>query len=407
MQEPRRSLHFRNPKTLHWLVAIPLIIGGIWLSDYLDKIYFDLPDRYKAYQFLQKSISREIHVRRVTLVEIGDNEFWKGELDRRIPIKRDYLARLIRTLDLANPTVIALDYNLRSPVPDGSIVETPIYKNETQKLIDAAEEVAKNRPVVLPASFNEQEYYEEEGSYSIASSVYNNHRFVNPVVAGYINLLHDKRHVPITWKIHGWREPLQSFSLSIARIVDPKIKFNQEPGRQDQFVLLGRFLKEEEFPRVAAEDVIAAPAGAWRAKVYGRVVIIGSFYRKDAFGLGDYVDQFLTPAGAIPGAVVHANYVEAWTDSRVIQAMPRWLNNGLDAIISLAVSWLFVSNSGQFWKFSFVLCAVILTSYICLVNLSLFFDPYLPLAFVVLHGCAEKMIQWKERARQGDYVISQ
>src|SRR2546425_9954980 len=59
--------------------------------------------RYKVYHFETTKLHRthplDLHV---AFVLVGDDEYWTGTLARRIPIKRDYLARLIRAVDKAN-----------------------------------------------------------------------------------------------------------------------------------------------------------------------------------------------------------------------------------------------------------------------------------------------------------------
>src|ERR1700753_221418 len=128
----------RGPR--YWIFAGIFILTGVTLSGYLDRHYFLLGPRYAAYQMLQSTAPGDSpHARRVVFVSIGDNEFWKLDLERRIPVKRDYLARLTAALDLADPAIIALDFTLRSPVADGTIVETPIYEKETLKLVQAVE----------------------------------------------------------------------------------------------------------------------------------------------------------------------------------------------------------------------------------------------------------------------------
>ena len=65
-----------------------------------------------------------------TLVLIGDDEFWLGELSGRRPVKRSYLAIIVRALDSesVNASVIALDFDLRLPKPNATVAK-PFRRN--------------------------------------------------------------------------------------------------------------------------------------------------------------------------------------------------------------------------------------------------------------------------------------
>ncbi|MFD1561263.1 CHASE2 domain-containing protein [Paraburkholderia silviterrae] len=87
----------------------------------------------------------------ITLLQIGDDEYWKGSLARRVPVKRDYLAALVNKLCAADPQVVALDFDLHSPVVDGSYNDNPEYKGETLTLVDSVNRAAASGcKVVLP-----------------------------------------------------------------------------------------------------------------------------------------------------------------------------------------------------------------------------------------------------------------
>jgi CHASE2 domain-containing sensor protein len=386
----------------YWLSAVALIIWGIWYGDRLQDGGFALAARYRATELLQGAVQREIHARRVTLVKIGDTEFWKaGDLDRRIPIKRSYIARLIRALDKADPCLIAIDYNFRSPVPSGELVESPSYRRETDELLAAIDEVSQRRLVVLPATFNEE--ITTPKGYPLDSAIYSGHHFASDkLLIGFLNFMRDLRRVPITVRIQGQKQPLQSFSLAIARAVDPDVFFTREENLQTEYVALGPFMTEKNFSAkrwiVNAGDVLADSSPAWRSAVRCRIAIIGSFCHRDAFERGVYLDQFNGPGGPTPGVIVHANYVEAWLDSRVIPRMTRWTANSLELLIALLVSWLFFRGRFNLLWFSGILLGMIASGYLLLVNFAIFFDWYLPVLFAAFHGFIENMREWKTKA---------
>lgn len=93
-----------------------LVVLGVWLGRWLEQQEFALDLRHKASHLMQQS-PRGAFVQRMVVVLIGDEEYWKGELARRAPIKRDYLAKPVKQLDIADPALIALDFDLRSQTP--------------------------------------------------------------------------------------------------------------------------------------------------------------------------------------------------------------------------------------------------------------------------------------------------
>jgi CHASE2 domain-containing sensor protein len=388
----------KPPVLWHWVISAVLIAGGVWLSDELDSHNDMLKARYRLYQALQRTGQRTVRAHRVTLVAIGDEEFWKGELDRRIPVKRDYLARLVRALDAAEPSVIGIDYTLRSPVADGTLAESPDYGQETDQLIAAVEDVARRRTVVLPSTFDEDGYDERDGSYPLDSAIYSRHTFVAPhVQTGYINLFWDTRKVPITWRIRGRKLPYRSFSLALALADDPKTPFPTEDSLQDQKVIWGTFMPPDAFPTVSASEVLKHPDGQWRQLVRSRIAIIGSFCHSDGFERGPLVDGFETPVGMIPGVIVHANYAEAWVDSRTMRIVGGGLSHLFEALISIAMSFIFVlpiSGPRQALAFLSVLGLAIFAS-IASLFFAVFFDPFLPLGLVCAHGFVEKALGWR------------
>lgn len=382
----------RAKRLRYWLFAAAFIVGGIAASSYLDKYYLLLGLRYTAYQMIQHTNPWEAkHSQRVVLVVIGDKEFWKEGLDHRVPVKRDYLASLVKILDAADPEVLAVDYTLRSPVADGSLVETPTYAKETNKLITAIEKT-KNSEIILPATVNEYSYEEGTRSYLLDSNVFGNHRFLNPRVKwGYLNLSRDIRRIPLAVRIRGGGSPVPSFSQQIAATLDPESQVMLHFPE----TIYGTFMPVTGFVSIAAGQVLADPAGAWRARVKHKAVIIGSFAHEDAYDRGPYMDSFQTPLGDVPGVVVHANYVEALFRGNVSPLSPDWANEAAEILLSLSVSILVARKMGAIKKllyFLIFLGSAFLLSYFLLRNLAVFFDPVLPVLAVALHSLCERAL---------------
>jgi CHASE2 domain-containing sensor protein len=374
----------------YWLLASAFIAAGIAASGYLNSHYLFLGLRYTAYQMLQRTGPRDTqHARSVVFVAIDDAEFWRGRLDRRIPVKRDYLASLVEILDAADPEVVAIDYALRSPAPDGSLVETPAYAGETAKLIAAIERTT-NCTVVLPATLNQSSYDERTQAYALDSSIFGSHRFLNPRVRwGYVNVFPDIRRIPLAVRIQGSRLLVPSFSQQIAATLDPQ----SETAWHSQGRVFGSFMPIAGFAAIPARLVLSDPAGSWRDRVRHRAIIIGSFAHRDAEDRGPYIDGFPTPAGVVPGAAVHANYVEALVNGRIYPVIPAVASDTAEILLSLAVSITLARRLGVLRKAAYfvsLLASAFVLSYFLLQNLAAFFDPALPVLAVIFHSLGER-----------------
>lgn len=374
----------------YWVFAIAAIAGGMLLSYEIEHRYQFLGLRYSAYQLLQHTDRREMrYAQRVVFVAIGDDEFWTGELDQRIPIKRDYLARLVSVLDAANPAVLALDYNFRSPVLDGRLVETPAYAGETAKLIDAVE-ATRNAWVVLPLTFDQRSYDTRHGTFALDSSIFSNHRFSNPnVYWGYLNLHLDIRQIPLAIRAQGSGSRVRSFAQQIAALLDRR----GTATRISDAELFGSFMPQDAFDTVAAGLVLAEPTGAWREIVKHQAVIVSSFAHAEAFRRGPFLDTWLTPVGEVPGVVAHANYVEALVRDKLYPVSPVLFSESAEVLLSLAVAVLFASRAGKLEKVAYFLIflgSAVALSYLLLRHLAIFFDPVLPVLAVAAHSLFER-----------------
>lgn len=395
----RQWLHANWRATLHWLTASLLILGGIHLGNYLDDRHFQLPLRYRLSQIFQSFLWQPVSNEQVVLVKIGDSEFWKGPLERRIPVKRDYLAQLVTAVAAAGPSAIAIDFNFRSPVPDGSIVETPKYAGERDKLVAAIDEAAKSTKVILPATFD----VHQATGYALDSAIYSQHTFSGNVRTGFINFMPDLRRVPNVVPIAGRQEQLPSFSLAAALAVRPDMPYPRGQQDIDRYAVIGRFMGEQEFRRhaVAAEDILQRKNAA-EDLLRHRIAIICAFYHKDAFGRGPFIDPFSTPGDVMPGAVVHANYIEAWLSSRVREILPRSEANFVEFLVGLAVSWSLLDPRRALLKFSLTIATVLALSYFLLACFGIFFEWYLPVVIATAHGSGEKIKEWRRKARLYD-----
>jgi CHASE2 domain-containing sensor protein len=385
------------------------VVAGVAVGDYLDSRYIGLKARYWAYQRLATGGPRGVEAPNVVLVKIGDGEFWRGRPNRRTPIKRDYLADLLGAVADAYPAVIALDFDLDAPiqdarVPEGMVADSQDYVCETKKLIGTVDRVAQPPlAIVLPQTLDRYSYRARTRDYLESLTIFGGHRFSSAVKFGFINFRWDLRHVPLSSVVRQPRRRILSFSRQIAIAKNGSIHV---PSEQDG-ALYGKFMNEDQFYSVLARDVLANPRGQWRSLVAHRIALIGSLARVDGVGRGSFIDNFDTPVGEAPGVVVHANYVEAFLDRRVLRVLPEWLTSILEGLISFLVSVLFVlqmaTRKKMLW-FTLLASSTVLASWFCLQNLGVFFDPFFPSLLVIGHAVTERgfdrVREWKRDSRE-------
>jgi hypothetical protein len=259
----------------YWLTVLILIVIGIKLGGWLEVQDFAIIPRYRIYQAVQEQGPRRPFVQRTVVVLIGDEEYWKGDLARRVPIKRDYLDKLVAALDQADPCLIALDFDLRSQMPDGSFVQSKDYEGETSQLLSTITSVSKNRSVVIPKTLNFR-----DGFYEPESDIYDGHNFEGGNVSkGYIALPSDVRKLPLRLTTKDGSE-LDSFAVSIVRNVNAAAL---TPITDDKELPFLRYLPAEAFERLSPTKVLEKDADTWK-KIRHNIVIVGAGWSTLAYG---------------------------------------------------------------------------------------------------------------------------
>jgi hypothetical protein len=175
-----------SPKEMFWFLV--RLGGGYWLrvlvaialsfavTPFLDTYFGLIEIRNKVHQFLEKIDRGTLEPRYTRVLYINDDEYWKGYPAGRRPIKRDYLANLVRAVDKADAAVVALDIDLRSPDPTTDEIPTD-YQDETKELVKSILEVADKRIVVLPKTIG----YDSEGTAWLEPDFYDPYGLCDPV----------------------------------------------------------------------------------------------------------------------------------------------------------------------------------------------------------------------------------
>jgi CHASE2 domain-containing sensor protein len=357
-------------------------MGGEWVSD----LHFWVRFKYRLYQFLQK-FPHEPTADNTVVVTIGDEEYWNGELQRRVPVKRDYLAKLVQALDKLDPAVIALDFDLR-----GEPARSTNYAKETETLVAALKAAAENRHVVVAKTI----WLDEKDNYVLEPDVIDGSD-LGKVTRGYIALPRDELRIALTIPLKGGGS-IDSLSEAVVRARKEEVLRRLPSGDK---VLFAGYLPTKSFTTMSGKDILGRDQ-ARKSGIAHQIVIVGAGWHTLGYNRGRLVDVYPTPAGLMGGVFIHANYIEALLNRRVYSPMARYVAFVLEmlALGALAVGLIVRVHWG--WKvFFFLICtAVVLAiSFVAFTSFGVFYD-FFPLLFlVVIHYAFEVIRGWRRDAR--------
>ncbi len=370
----------------HWLVVALLVVGCIWLGHILGEAKIWRVAHSRVYGFLQRLDPRQPGSLRTALVLIEDEEYWKGRLAGRAPTKRDYLAQLVRALDAANAAVIAIDFDLRSPAPDGSLVAHPDYYAETSAFVNAVRDVSTNRAVVLPRTLGRG----PNGGYVAESAIYDgpdsklvarSESVDTNLYEGYIEGAFDLRRIPSPVNLRSGRE-LAPFSLAIVSAYDQQLAIQRRKAGRTAFPF-SSFIAPSQFITLSADTLLKSHPRELSDLAH-KIVIIGARWHSLGYNRGALVDSHLTPVGYLQGAFVHANYVEALLQGRAVAPLRPAVLFVIEGFLVWIVAFLVVTQ-GPMGKVATALIAClafILANYFLLQNFGLYADFLAPLLFI-------------------------
>jgi CHASE2 domain-containing sensor protein len=379
----------------YWAEAVVLSIIGIWVGHYIGMHGVWLNSRYSIYSLMQKTNWRQPYVQHTFVVAVDDDDFWKGEFNRRAPIRRDLLGSIILRLADAEARVIAVDFDLRSPVPDGSPRESSVYQHETDSLLRAIDKAsADHHAVVLPATIG----FGPGNSLVLQSDIYSGVK-VPPAFffTGYIALPDDAREVPLEIKLAG-ETHLDSFALAAVRAYLP----DAVRGLKGLDIFpFGGYLEPGAFPHVNAAAVLSLDKKALQDQVGGKLVFIGSTWHRLSWKTGPLNDSHITPAGLVSGVFVHANYAEAILGGNYYWPVYEPFAYAVEILVLFAMAIVFAIEASAWKKAAFVVGAAALfisVGYILLQNLGIYFDFLIPLVFLLLHVAVDRILEWRRIA---------
>ena len=103
----------------HWLRFALLLAAASYVGHLLSTSPWLTEFRYTMYhrQLLMRDRS-QLYPTRTALVLLNDDDYWSDTFQARTPLKRGQLAELMDKLEAAGVNTVALDVDLRSPLPD-------------------------------------------------------------------------------------------------------------------------------------------------------------------------------------------------------------------------------------------------------------------------------------------------
>jgi hypothetical protein len=398
----------------YWFNAL-LVLIVCSLSEPAIYEYFNLGQaRAWVFQKLGELNPRPLQPRFVKVVLIGDDEFWRGYPAGRRPIKRDYLAQLVDKLVQANAHVIALDFDFQLPDPEHAAIPSD-YKPEVDILIRSVINAAElGKKVILPRTLRDTDkgnYVEPDiqQPYGICISQDKDGNWKNigapefaisdnakrNITCGHILLPDDIARVSGQVQLKDGSY-LDSFSLTVARAADPELAKHIESRPTFASQISHQAFREHK-RILSAGELFSKSADELRQQFDCQTVILGGGWSLYAYNEGDPVDLHATALGASVGANIHANFVEAFLDSRTFVGSPERfvtvleLSFGVFAIIVFALCEDPLRQLAAIVGLTLLLVAI---QWLALHQLGIFVDAFIALLGVWLHSLYERGLWW-------------
>lgn len=338
---------------------------------------------------------------------VDDDAYYKSEAAGRAPINRRYLARIAKALSELNPAAIALDFDFRSPDPAGEakatsadgvqLPEFTAYVDETAELLKTLRETSSHLriPVILPATIGKV-----DGEFVKESDIYDGFDFgTAPLSTGYIALDTDTKVIPPAKRLKDGSQ-LDSFSLAVVRSVDEEAL----EGDQWSASMYGGFIRGDGILQLSAGGVLYPEnEELLRKRVQHKAVLIGGAWHRLGYRRGTLIDSYDSPAGFIPGVLIHANYVEAVLDRRVVLPLSEWIVVPAEGLLAFSLAYALVLPTQPWLKACAVIGLIalpIVCSYVAVQNFGVYFDVLIVNLLLLGHFVAEKLIEWYRHHRR-------
>lgn len=388
----------------YWIRVALITLLGVWIGAKLDDSAAWIGIRYQIFRAMLYLSPGEDVVQRTALVLINDEEYWKpdGELKGRRPINRSHLAKLVTAASNANAAVIALDFSFNSPDPKGNPMENPLFQPETSQLVDAIWNATQaGKKIVLTRAITEVSHDPKHKTYEFESDVYGPDVLSwDNVWAGYHVLPDDVRNLPLVVRTPS-ADLIESFCLAVAR-ADGAPRLRTISTLTPTYY--AGFLPREKFLDILSASELLSGDRKRTGKLANKVVIISGEWHEHSRGRGPIVAAWETPVGVLPGALIHANYFEALYDKRFYRVWEKWPKKIVEALGAFLVAVPFGMRFDTRRKRVLAIAApyvlILFLAYVSLINFGWFFDPFIPILMVTLHGAFEQVMHWREAAKK-------
>lgn len=414
-------------KLIELFFAVLLVMGAVWLIQQLEKAHAFIAWRYRLHQgihtYAAELRDKPLKDHNTIVVLIADNEFWKGNYSGRTPLNEDNLGQLLLALSKLKPRVIALDFNFCAQTTDGSVLESDIYKKESQKFVDDVKIASKECTVVL-SRFLRVVWGACGPEYYVALP--NKFDAIDPnlkdvVRFGHINLTHDFRSIPETIVTKDG-SAVNSFSQAIVKAFLPP---ENDPDNEKDTAInyCGAYLNQSQFMVHSADEIMNAKDAQLeqlKEDFLGRIVIVGGAWNQylaadpnDRYAPTNAVDSHVGPAGAMPAVFMHANWVESMLADRTGREFSEFWRSAIEFVIGVLSFILFVGwLSDPRWApkliillqiafFPAVILFWILMSYLGFQNFGFFVDPtpgLLGALLALVERVGTKVWKWRNAA---------
>lgn len=416
---------------LHWLRFTALLAVGSYLGHWLSDSPRFADIRYELYQ-KQVRLQRRgpIYPRHTVLVLLNDDDYWSEDFQARSPLKLEKMAELLDKLNAAGANTVGFDVFMSSPKADKPDYDFPDYAKGDAAFFDSVTKMcAAGRHVVLTtylvdAKVPEKSLFrqmwdavvsfvknsKDSDKYNEAASIYTSKVPGPPcVTVGYDRFSDDMRKIPGVSELENGKE-MDSFSLAMVKIVDPIAYANLVNDESNKGFRFAQYLTRSDFEQKAQRGFILNGVAvrtmdpmALRQAVADKIVIVGGNWSAYGYGLGDAVDEHNSPGGMEPGAMLHANYVEAELDENstftpISDRKAEMLEWSLAFLLALIAA----SEIPAGWKawsvfFAFLLSTIL--TYVLMQNLGLFLDFLVPFLMVVGHTLTEELLEMRQELR--------
>lgn len=345
-------------------------------------------------------------VERVVLAEVDDATFWHAPFSGIQPTNRRSLADLALRIANAGASVIALDFQIKSPDPS-RVGDDPVRGSDNTHLLDVIRTITKKGiPVVLTCGLEGN----AQGEWQRQPNIFADDLLPLGTLVGHINLPLDHRHIPLQMRAREWDghviRDYDSFALKIVAAYESathiKPETSQNPiistAAQNREFVFGTFIRMSAFPRVSAGRLLRGSEGDLDL-CRGRVVIVGGTWHSRAQNQGPLVEEFLSPIGTVPGLYLHANYVEALLADRLAAPLSTALAVILDLVLAVILYYLFQRLRWKLLLLAFFFVPLFL-AYILLTNLGIYLDFILPFTLCLVHLLFELLFKHGAAYRQ-------